>query len=643
MNNLTSWGANVAGKLFDFGLHGTGTGTVGAARIGVYGGYAVGSTVLTDGKWHIIAVTFGGASTTLDDIKLYLDGTLENWGYVKNNPTIDTTSSDIEVGDGIGGTHRFEGDISFIYIFDAELSATRIAQITANPYMAFDKGGRASDGALQLELDANKEAKLTIDRTRIKMSQIIHDAHFYTGSKAAPDDHLLCHLKCDENAASPTLADSSGLDNDATWRSISGPADRDTDTAGDSVVEIGRGRNLDTQDGTSYIEIPLGSGTIHDNAFFKNGSIIITIKPQFNYDAAYQALLQFNIDTNNSIGLGYDSGQDAFDFAIKWGGGSWHQTYNTDYSYTDNISLQRQHILLMFWSYDFGILGFVVDGKVHNVISIADTPSSGSITDFVVGCFGNLGSAGDYIIDEIKTYDKCILPYGAIFTGNGEVDTDLAHGDITLYLDQEDKTDTAPAIGSATISQIGTCIDVSGPFGDGAQEYNATNTNAHEVADFTFPDDFTMDFWYKNNGSAPTAYGKFICSIVTDTSLQLNRNNSNTSMWFDWGDTLRATFNGLPNVYDEVWHYIELMVSVTLDDVRIKIDGVDYPYASKPNAVSNIHFDDTFYIGNRPDRARTINGIIDNFTITNDPNTPQIWTALGAGPKHMLTRTLVRA
>ena len=70
-------------------------------------------------------------------------------------------------------------------------------------------------------------------------------------------DHLLCHLKCDENAASPNLNDETTNNADGTWSNISDGSDRDTDTAGDSVQEIGRGRNLDTQDGAGYIDVQI--------------------------------------------------------------------------------------------------------------------------------------------------------------------------------------------------------------------------------------------------------------------------------------------------------------------------------------------------------------------------------------------------
>ncbi|KAA3605346.1 MAG: T9SS C-terminal target domain-containing protein [Calditrichaeota bacterium] len=81
-------------------------GLVGALELNVYGSYIVGSTVVTDNKWHHVAFTFENDGTPrIEDAKLYVDGELEVISTT-NASAVDfstVSNDDLKIGKGFSG------------------------------------------------------------------------------------------------------------------------------------------------------------------------------------------------------------------------------------------------------------------------------------------------------------------------------------------------------------------------------------------------------------------------------------------------------------------------------------------------------------------------------------------------------------
>ena len=115
--NVLSWGKPLDsfGGKWDFRID-----TSGAIRVEVRGGNIVGSTVVTDGKWHHVAAVLESGSTDVNQIKLYVDGAIETISSSADEP-INTVSEDDVT---IGGTSRyFAGQIDDVRIYDYALTA----------------------------------------------------------------------------------------------------------------------------------------------------------------------------------------------------------------------------------------------------------------------------------------------------------------------------------------------------------------------------------------------------------------------------------------------------------------------------------------------------------------------------------------
>ncbi len=117
---IVAWGRNAANVKWTFRIEGGGR-----LRLENGNGGVVGTTVLTDNKWHHVACTFNG--TTLNDVKLYADGQLE----VNSSNSGTTINTDVLGGLPVrvsrGTNNRyFEGNIDNVRIWDTDLSVTTL-------------------------------------------------------------------------------------------------------------------------------------------------------------------------------------------------------------------------------------------------------------------------------------------------------------------------------------------------------------------------------------------------------------------------------------------------------------------------------------------------------------------------------------
>jgi hypothetical protein len=316
--------------------------------------------------------------------------------------------------------------------------------------------GFAADGAWHLDVDENNEAKITLDRTRIRPSIVLHDFPFQSGSIENPTDHLLNYLKLDDYTANNTLTAEVGPD--ADWVNVSGDTPRNTNTTGDNLQQIGRNRNKYTQGGVAYVSLAVGSGTVHDNAFFKKGSILFRIKNLYSITAD-SSLLVFGIDGNDYMVLFYDGpGNDMFNWDVHWGG---VLEDGVTPAFTNNYKLQKEMIFLLSWDSDKNIILMSINGTPISGAKHTATPTTSHPAVLYIGYDGAANS--NTIIDEIKTFNEAILPFGAFYIGNGQgllADIDNPHKNLSWYFDGQ----AAAAYGGTNLATAKNPTNTGGSF-----------------------------------------------------------------------------------------------------------------------------------------------------------------------------------
>ncbi|MCA9189558.1 MAG: LamG domain-containing protein [Pirellulaceae bacterium] len=132
--NLTivNWGEQATGARFTFRVNHDASGTPGALRLEVAGGFAIGNTIVNDNQWHHVAVTLP-AGGSVDDVKLYVDGQLDadinNFSGLLDT-TINTTGSLIRAGARENPpAANFVGMLDDVRIWDEELSSSAVAAL----------------------------------------------------------------------------------------------------------------------------------------------------------------------------------------------------------------------------------------------------------------------------------------------------------------------------------------------------------------------------------------------------------------------------------------------------------------------------------------------------------------------------------
>src|SRR5690606_8477249 len=95
-----------------------------AIRVEVGGNGIGGTTPLNDGQWHHVAVVYDPSSTTT--VKLYVDGTLDGSGNF-SGVTVNTSSSNFQIGMRVDGVNSFEGDIDEVRVWNVARTQAQIA------------------------------------------------------------------------------------------------------------------------------------------------------------------------------------------------------------------------------------------------------------------------------------------------------------------------------------------------------------------------------------------------------------------------------------------------------------------------------------------------------------------------------------
>ena len=98
----------------------------GNLRVEVNGGYKTGTTVIDDGEWHHIAVTWTDDGTPdVNDALLYVDGVLETTDAVLDETMNTANGIDVRLGESVNG-RNWDGWLDDMRIYDEVLDADAI-------------------------------------------------------------------------------------------------------------------------------------------------------------------------------------------------------------------------------------------------------------------------------------------------------------------------------------------------------------------------------------------------------------------------------------------------------------------------------------------------------------------------------------
>jgi hypothetical protein len=332
--------------------------------------------------------------------------------------------------------------------------------------------------------------------------------------------------------------------------------------------------------------------------------------------------------------LRYESSLDKFVFEAYWAD---NYIGVTSEAFTENFSLQRQMIFLLFWDGDKDIIGMAIDGQIANIKVLAVTPPATHPDQINYGC-GSGGSApGIYILDEIKTFSEAVLPYGGFFTGNGEVDVNLAHADLIFYWDCEASGANASNIPSdKTISLTGSAAIVSTDpiYGTNHLDTGSTFNDYSSVpvvsGDIINMDSFSISLWvnFQSVSSAP-----FLGFGEAGNAIKLDLSSAKFRVTANYNSVSHQVTGNHADVVANTWYYVKATLDGS-DKIRLFVNEIETGTAVAMTESFAGSTTGTLYIGSDHDQGSNLYCYIDQVFITNNPNTPEIWTAFGK-PLHL--------
>jgi hypothetical protein len=405
--------------------------------------------------------------------------------------------------------------------------------------------------------------------------------------------------------------------------------------------------NADAVQGTSlllngtddYIDL---SAAISDLADTDKFTISFDFKPNFAYDGSVQYIFYVGSSTSNNVYIRYRSIGDYYQISREIGGTPNSATAITD-AFTSNEKLQQWTHFDVAIDLDNDMISVAINGAIVGVWNDSTAAWSATPTALWLGHFQSSAYCAGYF-DNVALYDGALLPYGAYFTGNGSVDTDVAHDDILAFVKGDESDSDSLKIGTGTITISG-ATSTTGPDG-AADSAFLINSEAHYVSiaaedgvsNFD-SDKGTISFWYYGLGTIGYYNRFFEFYTGTTNDFWMGRTNVDTEIRFFYdGSYITATIaNAIDyNLYDDgIWSFIVLKWDRAADSCIIQINGVDAYNSTMPATTAiGASGTDTFVIGNDNDHNDFCGGRIANFTITNNPDTPQIPTVMGK-PVHV--------
>lgn len=490
--------------------------------------------------------------------------------------------------------------------------------------------GLAGDGAWHFQGEHSKGVKIPWDRTRYNPAIVIHDFPITTVDEK---NILHTHVRMNDNESSSIIVAEKGLD--ADWQLINSPYTlRNTDN--DAVTDRIQGSTaLDSKD-LYCANFPLTNVSASNVDIC---TVIAKVKPQFIFTAPLgnQGILTIGYSMTDYIYLKYDEINKSFMFRRGISGS--YDSYNTT-DETSNNRHQQWHTLWGAFDVNKKIVTLFIDGVRAEVISRSTIGTcAGTPTKFHIIGYQDGANEGDFYVDEIKFFNKCILPYGAIAT-NYELygHYGMCHSDTTFYWACESATveysagDSAPTTtGSPTYA---TTDPIYGSKHLDMLAYNTTN-HAFDVSNYDIldPRNCTISMWVNPQSTPASNWWCFGYGGLTGVMYSIIQFGIDTTVpaWrfkyfaseekIDMEDTTAVTVGR--------WYHLCVrcadvnhggFITMEVDGVRLFSSRVtkafDYPSG-------------TMYINAHWNSSSGGDYFIDQIHITNSAHTPMIPTVFG--------------
>jgi len=581
-----------------------------------YRSQAVSATIstvedITEGGWHHVRVTFDDS----DKLHLLIDDVETGTGATIVNTWAGITTGTLYIGSNyVGGAG-----------LDCYVDEITITNNPDTPQHAFIPGVGGT-----YKTAPSGEIKLDINQDSINSAVVVHEEGVRTGITGAEEEHLIGYWKCNDNAGDTAVVDQLRNFPDGVVQGGKNTEDMTTSDSGrDSALEF---------DGINdYINIPMPTSGEFDPVNWKDG---------FTVSARYKPLWEYD----NSVNLGVVSIYSAATSFIRL---DWyptsdkhqiiHNLNNTGSIYLrdadgvmdSNIKLQQYITVIVSVDLVSNRIVASFDGRI--AVGTITTEWSGDPVYLVIGAGRSTGTyPAEVIVDEVRLYNKPILPYGSFIPVNHGYAN--AHSDILFHWDCESLDTQIPADGLMTVEAIGSIIDntvsVSGKnslFTDAGEKGAYIEVIDNDLCDFTKG---TIGFWvYPDTPNTSKFFFKIYDDEENFIGLQTNWDDeTEVRIYTRLGDTANQQIltSHLP---DLTWSYVVVQWDVLEKFQRVYLNGelVGDETLSGTWAGDGNGF---IHLGNDEGYGGPASAWFDNFTITNNPHTPQVPFVIGKGPIH---------
>jgi len=532
------------------------------------------------------------AIVTASNINLGMNGYFDD---ITHSGTILGTLNNFQIG-RTRSSDYLDSNVETIYIYNRALSAEEIASLHADPYQMFR---------------VSHSTKLDFQQDEINPAIELHEASVRTGTVGSEDEHLLVQWNCDSDTLDVF---------DAT--------DGDTVELGDSSFVLGkRGNGIEIPNSGDGVYITATDG---NNVSLDTGAISFDFKQTETF-AGYSRMFQFGLTSAdfalycpNAEGFTFRYAENSYSFDGPGGSGVHTNIFDGEW-----------HNITLTWDKD-GKAILWLDGLLtdDNVELAGNSPVPNGDNLYIASDAVDSGAGG--IIDNFCIYDTPILPYGSFIPGN-LTDYSKAHSDITAYIHGDEADSDALKIGTGDITVTG-ATHVTGPDGIANSAFHSDGDgDGTDYALFPLNSDAIntrgkISFWYRHLDTSSSTYAS-VFGHSSGEEFFRGRIPSSILVSFYLPDGSEICNLDCTDYWDGLWHYFEIVYDADLDYVTLTLDGV-FQDDANPTFSSGDLGSGNIIVGNYSGLNRDCGGDIHGFTITNNPNTPQVPFIPGHGPIH---------
>lgn len=460
-------------------------------------------------------------------------------------------------------------------------------------------GSMATDGAQHIDLSSHV-AKITHNQDAINQSLVLYEASVRTGSVASPTEHLLSFWDC----SSTTLNTGTGsvTVTNATYNN----------------GERGNGILVDANAEVAYLQ---SSGNI----------------------AAAQGTLSFGVKCTGTATAGgrfFQHSSATDEFELYWTNATTIAGYVNQTSVSFTVSKNpldgELHNIVFTWDTSNNICYLFIDGKLQDTDTTTITAPTFTSGNLYVGNSSAGTNPINGVIDNFTIHNAPIPPYGTMIPGNLS-DYTKAHSDITAYVHGDEADSDSLKIGTGSITVV-SMTHVTGPDGVSGSAFHSTGTGAgSDRVAFPFTPGSSFDTckiscWYKHNDTSSSGYASLCGHSSSANALRVRLANA-TTFYIYGPDGSAYDFITVHDYWDGGWHYLEFSWDAA-QGISVTIDGARYVDAAPQTITAGDLSSGSMIFGNYAALNRDCGGDIHGFTITNDPNTPQLPFIPGTGQTH---------